>query len=62
MRAPLIYCFCSQCAQTALFELGMSALTPQQFIRRARRYHLTEEQQKKVDEIKLKLWNGEQAS
>jgi hypothetical protein len=60
------YCLCAQCQAYTLITLGQSALAPQEFVRRARRYTLTNEQQKIVDEVKLKLWNmsvkGEQAS
>jgi hypothetical protein len=50
-------CFCNSCMLTALFELGLCALTPQQFIQRARRYKLSEEQQKVVDTLRMQVWN-----
>ena len=52
------YCMCSQCAQILLFDLGISALEPDEFVRRARRYKLTSEQEKIVAEIELKSWNS----
>ncbi len=51
------FCLCSHCSQTTLFELGISALEPSEFIRRAMRYNLTEKQQGIVDAMTLKLWN-----
>ena len=44
----LRYCLCTQCAQHALFDLGIPALSPQQFVARAARYELTEDQRKIV--------------
>jgi hypothetical protein len=59
MSTPLTYCLCSHCAQIALFELGLCALSPQQFIQRAQRYKLSNEQQMVVDKLKLQVWNNE---
>lgn len=50
-------CLCTQCQASALITLGQSALTPQEFVSRAKRYTLTNEQQKRVDEVKLQRWN-----
>lgn len=50
-------CLCRQCQAYALITLGQSALSPDEFVRRAKRYTLTNEQHKRVDEVKLQLWN-----
>jgi hypothetical protein len=47
------FCACSHC----WFVMARSAYAPQDFIRLAKRYRLTEVQQKVIDEMKLKLWN-----
>jgi len=52
------YCACSHC----WFKMARSAYSPSEFVQRARKFHLTTGQQKVIDEIKLKLWNGEIAS
>lgn len=41
----------------SFITLARSALEPAQFVERARRYKLTYEQQKIVDELKLQVWN-----
>ncbi len=51
------FCLCSHCSQTTLFELGISALEPSEFIRRAMRYNLTDKHQQVVDATMLKLRN-----
>jgi len=53
----MIQCFCQECAQMALFELGICALEPREFVARARRYKLTVEQEAIVDRMKLQMWN-----
>lgn len=57
MNEPLTYCLCSQCAQSALFQLGLCALTTQEFIQRAKLYKLSDEQKRIVDGMMLQLWN-----
>lgn len=49
-------CFCTQCSQTALFTLGVQALTPREFIERARRFKLDEKQQRIYEGMKLMAW------
>jgi len=63
-NTALRYCLCTQCAQHALFDLGIPALSPQQFVARAARYDLTDNQRKIVakqqrlaDEMALQAWN-----
>jgi hypothetical protein len=51
-------CPCSCCSTQTFITLGRSAYAPQDFIRLAKRYRLTEAQQKVVDEMKLKVWNN----
>lgn len=47
------YCLCSSCR----FALERSAFEPAEFVRRAERRELNEEQRKIVAKVKLKNWN-----
>lgn len=47
------YCLCTAC----WFTLARSALPPREFVARAQRHELSENQRKIVDEMKLKMWN-----
>jgi hypothetical protein len=51
------YCICSHCSMHTFFELGRSAFEPQEFVRRAERHELNEQQRKIVDKVKLQIWN-----
>lgn len=52
-----LYCLCNECQAYALITLGQSALSPHEFVRRARRYPLNEAQHKIVDQVKLQWWS-----
>lgn len=58
------YCLCSACSTHTFFELGRSALGDEQFVKRAERYRMTEEQRsvivgitRELEEKKLESWN-----
>jgi hypothetical protein len=58
------YCLCSSCSTHTFFELGRSALGDEQFVKRAERYRLNDEQRSVIvgitrglEEKKLVEWN-----
>lgn len=52
-------CLCAACSAETLIRLGIPALTPSEFIARAKRHKLSDEQQRRVDAMKLMMRNDD---
>jgi hypothetical protein len=52
-------CFCNECSAETLIRLGLPALTPREFIARAKRHKISDAQQRSVDAVKMMMRNDE---
>lgn len=56
-RAYSPYCLCRHCSNHAFWS-SLSAMTDQQIVQRAKGRVMTDEQQKTLAEIELRVWNS----
>lgn len=50
-------CLCAVCSAETLIRLGLPALSPREFVARAELHKLNDVQQRRVDAVKLMMWN-----
>lgn len=48
-------CLCVECSAETLIRLGLPALSPSEFIARAKQHKLSDAQQRRVDAVKLMM-------
>lgn len=48
-------CLCAECSAESLIRLGLPALTPSEFIARAKRHKMSDAQQRRVDTVKMMI-------
>lgn len=50
-------CLCAACSAESLIRLGLPALTPSEFIARAKQHKMSDAQQRRVDAVKMIMRN-----
>lgn len=50
-------CLCAACSAESLIRLGLPALTPSEFIARAKQHKMSDAQQRRVDAVKMMMRN-----
>lgn len=52
-------CLCNACSAETLIRLGIPALSPREFIARAKQHKMSDAQQRRVDAVKMMMWDDD---